>query len=64
MTAKPKLSIVEVAAIRQAHQPMSVVGKRYGVSRQTIWMIRSGRTWKTAANDNADPLLVALKRAA
>lgn len=43
-----KLSDAQVEEIRQRNEGDTAAAKKYGVSRNHIWMIRSGRSRKTA----------------
>lgn len=44
-----KLTEVDVLAIRADPRPPSAVAEEYGVSKVTVWNIRTRRTWKEVA---------------
>lgn len=41
-----KLSERDARAIRESPSPATVLAEHYGVSRRTVWLIRTGRAWK------------------
>ena len=41
-----KLTFAEAQVIRASHESYTVLGKRYGVTKQTIYGIKKGKTWK------------------
>lgn len=43
--AKAKLSKEIVAAIRESDDPPTVLARQYGVSYDTIWAAKAGRSW-------------------
>lgn len=42
---KARLTLAEVEAIRQSADRSMLLAQQYGVSRQQIWLIRTGRGW-------------------
>lgn len=48
MRPHAKLTAAAVQAIREDGRPARVVAAEYGVSRQTVYEIRRGHTWKRA----------------
>ncbi len=44
----PKLNASQAKLIRESCEPGSTLAHRFGVSRQTIHNVRSGRTWSDA----------------
>jgi hypothetical protein len=47
-TARRKLDIEKVRAIRASTEPEAVLAERYGVSKPTIGQIRRNETWREA----------------
>lgn len=44
-----KLTAKEAEEIRAASGTQQEIASKYGVSRATVWYIRSGRHWKATA---------------
>lgn len=42
----PKISAADAAAIRESVEDSRVVAARYGITRATVYDIRSGRSWR------------------
>jgi hypothetical protein len=47
---KAKLTLAAVAVIRSSpHESSQSLAHRFGVTTRTIWLVRSGRTWRRAS---------------